>query len=1089
MDKKTYITEETKQRLRSIPLTEVLRMNGYTPVRRTKSSVFYRCPMPGHNDSDASFSVERETNGTLQRFHCLGCGVSGQGAIDLQAELMGASTDANGFIKVCEKLSTDFCIPINGHDSNTWYRRIEKTKPQEFFSYTETKWTDDMLRSIGCEVSTVYVENTEEDSEEATDIKIYSFGEGYYDRNKIHKKSNFNAEEITRAFGCKPVSSFTLPAKTGKDGKLFSTRIESTDSYPVFIIESMDSKEQGRVKKYEPYCIPDKFGASYKNTWYYRDGKKKRTKLAGTLYGDRDIMDCLMSSDALPQDSSEGGRHPIETVIGSNGQKKTKFKRIIICSGFRDAVNVYFHSDAHVVYPLSESAGIDAGLIKRLLNLSNQVYILYDSDKTGQKNARAINMAFPQLRNVELPKNLSALTERRNGKPCKDIAGYFETYATILKREGNRQNINDHFQVLLSQSVPIMFWQKRCISTRKEQETGVMRYRYQIITDCMTRFLSYSGLQIYDDTSTGDSNFVYIRDNIVEFVPEKSVLVRARQIMKDYLCSHPYWNDPDLSTVISTSKGINSQTIREVSHICLNFNSFGEDFDYLFFQNGALKVTADDVKLIDYRDFPYHVNSEAILPIDYIQTERCFEIVKNEEVDDIEGKHKTMIEKILKTDTNAIRAENMRYTTELRLWQFKLILSKPIEQMPVPFQFIYDTCRVFWREEEKLKANGKKLGNDEKQFQDAHFINKAGGLGYMLSRFRTGARQQMGQLVDYRVNDEKKNTGRNGKSLIAAMLSCVRVGCKVDGKSFKTSPDSLAKNFREYKPSVHGFIYIDDLLRNFNAELLFGLSSSITVKNLYHDEVSVAPEQSAKILFSSNRCFDMTDPSTFGRLYPMMVSDYYHAATMDGMRERSPYQKFGHTLVDLNHEQEYMETVNMLIQFLQFYLSNHQVIIPPLEQGGMHRYIHRAIRDQRFVGWASCFFQGDVFGIPIAKQDLLVSLFQYKGMTVTKQIIDAYSKSPEFSEMMRTYCALMGIIINPEVVFVRRSDTERGLPRAQVFAYDFDTEGHLNGKRSRRHNVNVYYFFKEGKAPRTVEEVTTAHCSTDPFPDGYIPEE
>lgn len=1092
-----YMSEATKQRLRAIPLEDVMRANGHTPVRRTARSTFYHCPVPGHADEDASFSIEREGQRGTQRFHCLGCnGAAGQGAIDLQATLMGLNAEGDGFLKACERLSRDFCIPIDGHDQNVWYRRCEKVQPQDGFTYEECPWTDDMLRSLGCQVAMTYSGSGMADgAEEATGVESYSWGEGFYDGRRTCDSPNFNPSEINRVFGCYPVSSFTLPAKTDRDGNRFSTRITSSPSYPVFVIESMDDRDRGRVKKYEPYCQPDKFGVSYKNTWYYRDGyaKSKGVRFAGALYGDCDVMDCLLNDDAVPQDTSTGNRHPVDEVssLGSDGRYHvtSKFRRIVICSGLRDALSVYYHSDAHVVYPHSESSGIDSSLLKRLLSLSDQVYILFDSDKTGQQNARAINMQYPRLRNVELPADLDMLTERRTGKPCKDVAAYFEHYGQTLTRDRMaKQDINRHFQSLLSRSVPLKFWQRRCISTQREQEAGVLRYRYQIVTDSMTRFLTYSGLRLYDEAGSSEGQFVFIRDNVVETISEKNVLVRARQIMKDYLRAHPQWNDPDLSTVISTSKGINLQTIREIGHAVLNFHSYGEDFDYLFFRNGALRVTASEATLEDYRDFPYNVNRESILPVDWRPTERLFDIVPNEDMRQYEERHRHNLALLAKGDGRAVRMENMRFTNETRLWQYRLVLRRPMEEMPAPFRFLYDTCRVFWREEEELFARGEELGKEEQQFQDAHFINKAGGLGYMLSRFRTGARQQMGQLVDYRVSDEKKNSGRNGKSLLASFLSCARVGCRIGGKSFKTSPDSIAKNFRDYRPSVHGFIYIDDLMRNFNAEVLFNISTSITVKNLYHDEVSVSEDESAKILFSSNRCFDMTDPSTFGRLYPMMVSDYYHAASVDGTEERSPYQKFGHTLASIDDSDEYHFTVGMLVQFLQFYLSHHRVIIPPLEQGGMFRYIHRAIRDKRFVGWAAGLFSGRVFGLPIPKQDLLVSLFQYKGMVVSKQAIDAYSKSPEFFEMLRTYCSLMGIRVNPDAVFVRKSDASRTLPRAKTFVYDFTPDGRLAGTRSCRNNVNVYYFYRDSDLPQDASQIITSR-DADPFPDGYLPEE
>ena len=52
-------------------ITAYLTEKGFTPVKENGNRLLYNCPIPGHDDSNASFTVYQE--GQIEKFYCFGC--------------------------------------------------------------------------------------------------------------------------------------------------------------------------------------------------------------------------------------------------------------------------------------------------------------------------------------------------------------------------------------------------------------------------------------------------------------------------------------------------------------------------------------------------------------------------------------------------------------------------------------------------------------------------------------------------------------------------------------------------------------------------------------------------------------------------------------------------------------------------------------------------------------------------------------------------------------------------------------------------------------------------------------------------------
>ena len=1087
------ITQEERDILRSIPLQDVMEKNDHWPVRKKGNQYYYHCPLESHEDSTPSFSVELSPGGgqsygelPLAAFQCFGCGkIHGRGAIELQAALMGMDARKD-YLAVVERLSRDFNLPIGGKNPGDWMYRWSWAEPQDEFSYTPCGWTDEHLKALGCKGQTVT--RTIPDGDGGAEVlkhKRYPWGRG------LGEGEGFDPNEITRLFGIIPIQDYTVPAKEDKQGVLRSRKFRATKSYPIFAIRSTGPEGRWRIKKYEPYFRRGADGADYKWTWYYEANQNLSSLYGRMLYGDADILDALYSKDVVPTDSSKDGSHPTVSVTSRTpaGDVVTsvKFRRVCLCSGPRDAMNVYFHSDCHVLYPDSESSRIEHGVMHRLREIAQEVYILYDMDQTGRQQSISLNLEHLWARNIELPEDLGTLRDTRSGKRCKDATDYFSRYTNT---QGS--GIDAHFEQLLSSTCSIEFWDRKRKQTREEAALGQCHYQYSLVIDPMLKFLGYAGMGIYEDR--GVSQFVLVSDHIVDGIQDADTVVYARRLMKGWLASHSYHADPDLSNVISTSRALSKDVLRELRRIRLNFKPWTDKEEWLYFANGALCVTADERRLVNYRDIPFHVMRDAVLDIPYDDFSNTFDIVQNPALEEYERMHRQKLDEITRGDQRSLREENIRWKDRKALWPMLLSLGMPMNEQPVAMQYLYDTGRMYWREEESARSEGKSsdkwLSPERRQFHDMQFISKCLAVGYLLSRERELASPRMVFCTDHNVTDEQKAHGRSGKSIMGHLLGFARKVYYVDGKHIKTSADTFAKNFKSYDYLVHGVINMNDIQKGFDAENLYTIAEgSITKKVVFKDEQDLPQDMVAKVLISSNRPFDMSESSTRGRLWPLYFSDYYHAD--DGLEkdEWNPNLKFGYT-IDPGRmpDREERRTVGFLVQCLQIYLRLHRYVPAPIGESGLDRelYADKTITDKDFIPFMKAFFAGDYFfGIPIPKNDIAVAWFMYKGKDVRKEYVESYMRNSQFGKMLKSYCDKKGIFINPSVVFSNPTEKEQNVVKCRAWRYGYNADGTLSQTRELDSNVRCLLFYRIGEVPKGFGDVTRSQV-TDPACEGYV---
>lgn len=1024
-------------KLERLPLVDIMQHAGHRIQRKTEQQdkAYFLCPF--HADTNPSFRVETKSDSeNLAGWKCYACNKYGIGAIGLKAELMNLDrNNKDEFLTICKTLLKEFNIPVGKENLNSqFHRAVKADSPSPQIEYTYRPFTDSDLKALGCKVQQVFVKKDGAYVaviDEQGPVMKYSWGRGFYSSHT--KQRNFNPQCIENLFNIHCVDSFISEQRqSSKSGVMESWVVSANSFYPIF-----DFRYSDRLgwwsKKYEPLNLPDENGNSFKFTWWFENGVRRDDDLRDKIYGDVAFMKAYESGRVELDENSDHPSHEYQ----QGKRTAVKFDRLVICSGPRDGMNVYFHCDAHVCWLNSENADLNGEQVRRLTAIADEIFILFDNDRTGVYHMESLALKYWTLKVIYLPEDLRTIVSTRTGRPCKDAEEYFNYYPQILRHmphyRGN--DINDHFETMLLNAKPMKFWNEKFATVRSSQNSKDDTVKYEMDTDNVLQFLSAMGMKRYCD-NTGDTKIVYINDEGVRILSDNEAVPKAKELMKNYaklnrrylLHDGKNHDTATLSNAISDWQKLKKDTLLELPLVDLDFRATGEDFDYIYFQNGPLLVTKDEFKLQSYKQIPYAVNVEAKVDYNWMPTgEKLFGIVPNNNLASEEDEYKRQ----LASASNPALASDitrkwLRYKEENR---FRLELYRPMNELPPVIQTIYDAGRIYWRESKLFK---KKLTAEQRQFQDMQFINKVFCIGYLLHRYRTPERQHLVIYTDYAVVDNEKSSGGTGKSFLFQVLQMVRKGIKVPGSTFKSRAEAFSLNFGDFRQTRDYLVCIDDLNQDIKDRLFYNLTDQLIVRSLYKNEIHVEHEDSPKILITTNFPPDLSAPSTYRRFLPMTASDYYHPGNVNySSEEFTPAIKFHKDIIKKASRKEIQETLEFLVACLQFYLSLPQddyIVRPPLDRDGIRRMAYSSFHYKQFMQWADRFFDESVYphhyGRPIAFNEMVISFFaEYPEYELTVARVESRTVKDAFFSDLMLYCSITDRICNPDVCL---SQTDRG---------------------------------------------------------------
>lgn len=1026
------VSDRVLSLLRCQSLERLMEVNGCMPKYRRKNRLYYICPF--HDDHHPSFSIEMKgevLSNVVQRFVCPSCSREGAGALQLEALFLGKPEDSE---EVISEVARIFGISLSPQSqwSPPGTRCTEVDPSEEYCFESNPGFSDEELEALGCRRRMVYVNLTDEAGNTLQEPVIgtdgrpryaYSWGDGFYSSLSARYMEdeeyvNFDRSELQRVFSLQSIRSFVTQQKADADGVLHSWRIEAGPVYPIF---NFVYGNGSWGKKYEPFHKEGTKGCKF---MFWHKGSSPKPNIGEQVYGDIDVMRYLESGEIQETkigDRAEGLFEHIELDREGNAVKTMLFHHLVICSGPRDALSIYFHSSAHVVWFNSESTDISRDIFRKLKECCEQIYICYDIDETGIEMANAMAMKHLGLRVIYLPKVIRQLTDRRTGKPGKDAENFFNLYNPDNKMEAVRfyGNVNDRFATLMHNSTDMKFYHEVKRSTKKVA-SGFF-WDYEISGNAALQLAGARHIYRYN---IDENRHLYVRitDRVVDIIPDKDIVKAIRSEMKQFVEVIPgHISYSKLVDAITKSKNLSKDTCEQLSEVDLNLRSWDEDTEHFAFKDCVVCVTKDKVLRKSYHDTPYHFFRSSIMPNNFsrVVENRYFRIYRD--VEGLAAKRREIDARMSRgMSDDAREALESEYIDYERLWGWRLEWLVPYEKQPVAVRFFYETGRMYWKKE---KA-GIPLTKVEQQEQDLHFIVKCNAMGYSLSRYRDKAKAFIVWWSDYTSMMGGKASGRTGKSALAGLKSCVRTLFEVQGQSIQKR-ENFSKNFSGFRFGVHANIFIDDLSTSIGEDQFYNLNTSMEVKTLYEDPVTIPAEDCPKVDITSNRTPDMSASSTEGRFIMVPVGGPIGYHKINGQTVKvGVNDMFGANLPDGLSDDEYTLCQNFLFWTLQFYFSHKSVIRPYMGHEGLNSMAERQVGNRDFVAWANEYFaDGTRFGVPLSRREMFLDYMEY--LDKPASIFGNNMAMKSFKELLRNWCNAFQYVFMPRVCYRRSENDER----------------------------------------------------------------
>lgn len=1088
----------------------------HTPKYSSKQGLWEQYLCPWHDDHHPSLKVDvMPAKGCADPgFYCGACKQKGFGAIQLAARLMGkpaGELHGKEYLDVAAELARRCGVELQGYSPSQDTDRIRNFQWEQFREeypqyaewdgekviWSETRWTVEALRALGFRVALAQRRARKEDVAALGDaIKVGDYitqydadgaplyrcslgGKDFYgnpSKAEVRTVDEWGAE-LTRQYDIYPVEYFVYACEA-KQGGHFPRMIKSSQGYPIFVFDYPFG-----LKKYEPRFVPytGKDGRPVNNKWTWWN-LAEGADLEHRVFADDELMSALTSDK--DKDKSPD---------------KARFERVVLCSGPRDAMQVRAHTDAHVVWLLSEIAGLEQKggamrpnrWLRAKLNKLHEItapgglYVCYDEDNAGLQCSRAIALADPFVHWLRLPKELGMI-QGKAAKPMKDVTDFvthFQSVEALMPAELQHDDPCDWFDNAMSSAPTCQFWQWQ--SERKDAD-GEGRARYKFDLRNVPVFLRARGMvrKYVQQGKTSFSRFFLLNnDNTYTeyFSGEKGsgnrLVLKARELMYEWLMSNKRFNDKkgSLAGAIRDAK-LDASTLEYIEEVDMNDHSFGPDFDHFFFENCAVRVDADGIKAVPYSDMRWRTNSEAIFAGKFSLLPQPWRIIENPKYDEERQRHEEVLANLHTAQER--EQENMRFDEWASLWRFRLIMDRPLDEMPLHFRFLYNVCRIFWEKEEA----GEELTAAERQMQDMYFVTMVHGLGSALIRHRTPSRQEAVYFTDNYSRRFDLSYGGTGKTAVLELLALMRPMLKIDGHSLEGGNISLTQELSKVTPGKDSLVGLDETPKGFSFKTLYNYMLTFMARGLYKESIKLEGDDVPKWVIASNDQPDFSSESTLRRIYLIYFSNYYHPRSIDGARSaHTPADDFWKS----HHVKEVArnltpallnEARNLMAAFVQFFFRYpDETIRPPKDERAMFRQALASSKDKQFTEWAAQYIgQKKHRGIPIAQRELAISLLDYCGIAIGEKTVKAAYK--RIRDNLDDYLRSSYYVCNPPIVLLTSSDCEKGRRQCAAWQYPRTPDGYgiatdSNGRRLPRELVKkapyppVFYFYRKSEVP------------------------
>lgn len=825
--------------------------------------------------------------------------------------------------------------------------------------------------------------------------------DGKFTKGELDLLGRGITQELCEHFDLKPVTSY-ITARTAKGD---SWKITATPEYPVYYY---DYGDYGKI-----YCPLGDIRFYWKDNKTVQEADDKAAadaKAQGLPAPKRRFIPFSGEKDFMARYRAVVNKewNPQRTVPSEDGegtvQEDMTWDKLIICSGPSDALNVRRSSpDYHVCWPNSETADITPEQYGILSQLAKKIYLLFDADDTGVKQAQKNALSYLDIAVIQLPSDLSSFRTRR-GKPCKDAKDFFVHY-----RHPELGSVDDIFANMVKMAGSLKFWQE------KRDKTNTLT-GYDINNSQMYAFLQAMGFFTIDDPGH-PRGYCHVHDNVVEMIPPEDIKARCMAQLQEFLVQHPQYYKQALANSIFRSKQVSPDSFSNLKKIRPNFDAYTADADYFFFRNGVFKVTADDIEHLKPGSCPYMVHSDKIIDHDFKVEASFFEIRRTPEY---EGALSLLRRCTPRTPEYIEQKKQVDAIKDIR--QYELEILRPDFDW---LQFVYNTGRVYWQEENA----GYILSEDQRAEHDLNFISKVTLLGYMLSKHKDAAKPYAAYAMETEQGEVGEHRGGTGKSILLGSVERLRRQNYIDGRHIKT--DKMDFILQGVKKGYTDTVYIDDINHRVDMHIFMNwITGKMEVNAKYADKVTLSFKDSPKLALSSNHAITDFDGSLRRRIWFAAFSNYYHSEDPEqGMKAYTPDMDFHRTLIDDYSTEEMNHFYNFMLQCVQVW-KKFRVRIQPAMRAIEMRNLKKAMT-QEFLYWAESYFTDDKLNQVLETS----TVFEEYKKDLPKPIAEMM-KIQTFKKRLQQFCLYKDWVFNPKCLLKSKTEQERCDIRRKIAGKD-----------------------------------------------------
>ena len=1069
------------------------------------------CPLCADSTTPHLLIFKNERGGMydrgVEKWMCTRTGRVGYGAVELWAAISGRTLYGEDLRKTCKELAA---LASLGNDmlDRMDYREVADTPQNIVTVLPKTDFTPQELNALGCRC------------DYAPDGSVRM---GFDSFNRTQPWA-FTPDMISKDFRIYSLVSATMPARM-KGGKLVSEKLVGTPFNPLFVCFASDD-----VNDESAGCI---FRPAMPNSEpiVFTTDKEKHTlsKVSRWLGGDRVFRYAMEHQDSessavhaairkwCPEEHyqterevwQDQGKDRKALAMEDIPLNEVKADHVIFCENIADAVATYYHLNGlrhtycqdeqlsegyyHVCYTFGHQ---DMTTVhhRKLLRFARRIYTLYPHTNDALKRVRGVCRRFRDVYRASVPAGIAdtahTLTTWVYGRAACSVRDFFLVYR--MTREEGYQYDNDLNRLFLT-SITSALNTSPFERKEKRDKNGLVKEVFYVIDPAtIWEFMASEGYvrDVNPDSTDKIGRFVHLDGPFCDELDLRSMLAKTRECLDTYARQIARGGTDDyrlMRQAIARSKEISETTVVSIPAMHINYaGGYSQKVDHFFYDNGALRITPDEITFVPYDKITFNVDRGEVLHWDFNMPFKSednipFSLIENpgyvQRLEKIEAHRSEALPNgqpaYSMQEIAQERAELMKWARSHR-WLVDYKGKKESEMWPA-LRVIRGFANEHWELEEALTREGRGFSSADNDELNGHFANLVFCLGRMLWRYRATKSNCIPYLMENTVENERKASGGSGKSsFIKTFAACAGYVLDVDGKNLTPGKD-FTLYLSEFRLHHHRIVHWEDIGSKVSMDQLYNYATSgFAVRRLYENQQTISLSEGPGHVISSNYPPSNTDDSTMRRI---CIGGFSHRFCGENTLQNKAARFISDIMPDfsaIGPEGLKPQTRNQIAYIcalaVQFVMRYDERVDAP-QDDLKYRALVRTLGES-FVRWAQHFFaEPKMYGIPIDIDSAMREFIQeYSDSSDSK--VDKFSRKAFYQRILE-YCQTINVVCNPQHLYVKGTKAEQRryfalkawCTQDYFYGKDWENDKTVQPKQVRelKRSEYVVFFYRTGK--------------------------